>query len=212
MKRQYRSELRSAQARETRRVIVSAASRLFIEVGFGATTIDAVAEAAGVSRKTVFTAVGGKAELLKLAIEWAIAGDDDSVALTDRPEIVGLLQHRDPAVLLRGWAHLLVAIDARAAQLLRALETAAEVDAATRSMYERLHSQRLEDARLIVNRLVELDALSGETIADEAVDLAWLCGDPVLYDRLVRQRGWPIERFEQWVGHSLVRQLIGLPG
>ena len=212
MKRQYRSPLRSVQARETRRVIVSAASRLFIEVGFGATTIDAVAEAAGVSRKTVFTAVGGKAELLKLAIEWAIAGDDDAVVLAQRPETVGLLQESDPALLLRGWAQLLVEIDARVAQLMRALETAADVDVAARSLYERLQRQRLEDARAVVDRLVELGALSGDLVADEAADLAWLCGDPLLYDRLVRQRGWPIDRFEQWVRHSLVRQLTGVPG
>ena len=50
VKRDYRSELRTAQARQTRRSIVSEAARLFVEDGYGATTIDAVAEAAGVSR------------------------------------------------------------------------------------------------------------------------------------------------------------------
>lgn len=212
MKRQYRSTLRSAQARQTRRLIVSAASRLFIEEGFGATTVDAVAEAAGVSRKTVFTAVGGKVELLKLAIEWAIAGDDDSIALAERPEIVALLQQTDPVALLRRWAGLLVAIDARVAPLLRALEIAAEVDATARSLYERLQGQRLQDARTVVNRLIELGALRGDLTSEEAADMAWLCGDSSLYDRLVRQRQWPIERFEHWLGRSLVHQLIGLPG
>ena len=84
VKRDYRSELRTAQARETRRSIVSAASRLLVENGYGATTIDAIADAAGVSRKTVFTAVGGKLELLKTALDWAVAGDDRPVALADR--------------------------------------------------------------------------------------------------------------------------------
>jgi AcrR family transcriptional regulator len=206
-KRQYRSALRTAQARETRHVIVSAANRLFIEMGFGSTTVDAVADAAGVSRKTVFTAVGGKVELLKLAIEWAITGDNDPVALADRPEIVALLQQTDPAALLRGWARFLVEIDARVAPLLRALEIAAEVDTTARSLYEQLQSQRLEGARTIVNRLAELGALRGDLAPDEAADLAWLSGDPSFYDRLVRQRGWSIERFEQWVARGLVHQL-----
>jgi AcrR family transcriptional regulator len=205
--RQYRSALRTAQARETRRVIVSAASRLFIEDGFAATTIDAVADAAGVSRKTVFTAVGGKVDLLKLAIEWAVAGGADPVALADRPEIVGLLQQADAAVLLRGWARVLVQIDAKVAPLLRALEIAAEVDTTARSLYQQLQDQRLHDARTIVNRLVELGALSGELAPEEAADLAWLYGDPSLYDRLVRQRGWSIERFERWVARGLGHQL-----
>ena len=81
VKRQYRSDLRTSQARETRRAIVAAASRLFVERGYGATTIDAVADAAGVSRKTVFTAVGGKVDLLKVALDWAVAGDDRPVAV-----------------------------------------------------------------------------------------------------------------------------------
>src|SRR4051812_11217164 len=77
VKRPYSSTLRAAQARATRRAIVDAAARLFIELGYGATTVDAIAEAAGVSRKTVFTSVGGKADALKLAIDWAVTGDDE---------------------------------------------------------------------------------------------------------------------------------------
>ena len=43
VKRDYRSALRSEQARATRRAIVAAASQLFVENGYGATTIDAIA-------------------------------------------------------------------------------------------------------------------------------------------------------------------------
>jgi AcrR family transcriptional regulator len=100
---------------------VSAAARLFVEDGFGTTTIDGIAEAAGVSRKTVFTAVGGKVELLKLAIDWAVAGDDEPVPLAERPEIERLFRERDPAALLRGWVHLQVVIDSRVAGLYQAL-------------------------------------------------------------------------------------------
>src|SRR5689334_22312267 len=65
VKRAYSSDLRADQARRTRRQIVDAASALFTEHGFSATTVDAIAAEAGVSRKTVFTAVGGKVQLLK---------------------------------------------------------------------------------------------------------------------------------------------------
>jgi hypothetical protein len=43
----------------------------------------------------------------------------------------------------------------------------------------------------------------------EAVDVAWLAGDPALYDRLVRERGWSKRRFEQWLADTLVGQLLG---
>ena len=52
--RSYSSTLRADQARRTRRRIVDAAAELFAEHGYAGTTIDAIATAAGVSRKTVF--------------------------------------------------------------------------------------------------------------------------------------------------------------
>ena len=85
--RRYVSEVRDEQARRTRRAVVTAARELFLAQGYAATTIDAIAEAAHVSRRTVFNAVGGKLALLKLALDWAIVGDDEPVPLADRPAI-----------------------------------------------------------------------------------------------------------------------------
>ena len=105
-RRTYRSPLREEQARVTRRAIVETARELFIEVGYAATTIDAVADRAGVSRKTVFTSVGGKAVLLKLACDWALAGDDEPVPIDERPAAQQMLAETDPARLLSRWARL----------------------------------------------------------------------------------------------------------
>jgi AcrR family transcriptional regulator len=208
VKRQYRSELRTSQARETRRAIVAAASRLFVEHGYGATTIDAVADAAGVSRKTVFTAVGGKVELLKVALDWAVAGDDRPVALAERAELRQLLEQPDPAVLVTGWARLLAEIDARVAPLFQALEVAAGIDSEARELLEQSQHQRLDAARLIVERLRTLGALTNDLTESDAVDLAWLATDGALFDRLVRVRGWSTDRFAEWLAHTLLTQLV----
>ena len=85
--RPYRSTLRDEQARATQRRIVAAGHDLFVEQGYAPTTIDAIAAHAGVSRKTVFTSVGGKAAVLKLAWDWALAGDDEPVPMADRPDV-----------------------------------------------------------------------------------------------------------------------------
>ena len=74
--KRYASQVRDEQARRTRRAIVTAAHDLFLAQGYAATTIDAIAAAAHVSRRTVFNSVGGKAALLKLAWDWAVVGDD----------------------------------------------------------------------------------------------------------------------------------------
>ena len=208
VKRDYRSELRAAQALETRRSIVAAASKLFVEDGYGATTIDAVAEAAGVSRKTVFTAVGGKLDLLKVALDWAVAGDDRPVAVADRGEMRQIMAEDDAVALLRGCARVIVAITGRAAGLARALEVAAGIDPAARDLVEQARRHRLDDARMVVGRLRALGALTSDLTYDEAVDLVWLATDPVLFDRLVRVRGWSRRRFEKWLSQYLIGQLI----
>jgi AcrR family transcriptional regulator len=209
VKRDYHSALRATQAHATRRAIVEAASRLFVEQGFGATTIDAVASAAGVSRKTVFTSVGGKLELLKTALDWAVAGDDQPVALADRDVLQRLLAQDDPARLLAAWARVLVEVDVRVGPLMRALETAAGTDREAQALAEQSQRQRLEGARIIVRRLVTLEALKPGLSRREATDLAWLASDAVLYERLVRVRSWSDLRFEKWLAESLCRQLLG---
>ncbi|MGE2722556.1 TetR/AcrR family transcriptional regulator [Mycolicibacterium celeriflavum] len=208
VKRRYSSQLRAAQASETRRRIVATAERLFVEEGYAATTIDAVAAAAGVSRKTVFTSVGGKVDLLRIAMEWAVAGDDAPVALVDRREVRELLAENDAATLLRRWAAVITAIDARTAGLFTALEVAAGTDAEAGELAGGFEQQRLDGARRIVGRLAALKALNRALKRAEATDVAWLSTDPVLYDRLVRRRGWSSRRFETWLAESLCRQLL----
>jgi AcrR family transcriptional regulator len=209
VKRDYRSELRAAQAVQTRRSIVAAATRLFVQHGYGATTIDAVAKAAGVSRKTVFTAVGAKVDLLKIALDWAVAGDDRPVALADRDTLRELLEQSDPTVLLTGWGRLQAEIGARVAALVQALEVAAGTDGDARVLLAQVQEQRLDGARTIVKRLRKLGALTADLTVQEAVDLAWLATDAALFDRLVRVRGWSASRFGEWLGKNLCRQLLG---
>jgi len=208
VKRDYQSPLRTSQAEETRRTIVSAALRLFVADGYGATTIDAVAGAAGVSRKTVFTAVGGKVELLKTALDWAVAGDDRQVAVADRPRMRAVLDLRDPAQLLVAWAQLMVELDERAAGAFRALEVAAETDDDARRLLEESKQQRLDGAREVVKRLARLGALTNAMSRADAADVVWLAADPVLFDRLVRTRGWSVESFGTWLGKTLTTQLL----
>jgi AcrR family transcriptional regulator len=208
VKRDYRSELRATQAADTRRSIVSTAARLFAEDGYGATTIDAVANAAGVSRKTVFTAVGGKVELLKTALDWAVAGDDAPQAISERPAIRELLAGGDPVELLAGWVRAIVEIDVRVAGLFAALEIAADADDEARRLLQEYQRQRLAGGQEVVRRLSQLDALGDGLSSAKAGDVAWLATDPVIFTRFVKDRGWSVKVFEAWLQRSLVAQLL----
>jgi len=108
VKRAYQSKLRGAHAQSTREAVIAAAGRLFAERGYAATSIEDIAEAAGVSRATVFTSVGGKPILLKTALDVAIVGDDEPVPLPERPRSKAMPRRTGPAKVpgpLRGDGH-----------------------------------------------------------------------------------------------------------
>jgi len=211
VKRDYSSQLRAEQARKTRRVIVAAAARLFVEDGYGITTIDAVAEAAGVSRKTIFTAVGGKCQLLTTALEWALVGDDEPVPLAERPAVREIGRRTDPAAIIAGYVAVIVEIDSRVAELSQALVVAAGVDPEARAARDKRIGQRLAGARAFVKHLANHDGLRADLDAASAADIVWLHSDPVLYHRLVIERHWPQKRFTTWLQRTLTVQLCPPP-
>ena len=207
--RSYSSTLRADQARRTRRRIVDAAAELFAEHGYAGTTIDAIATAAGVSRKTVFDSVGGKAQLMKLAYDFAIVGDDEPVPLADRPEMRAMLAEPDYGKRLAMYASLVVRIDRRLSSAWRAFEGAATSDPEAAKFYVAMVQQRRQAMREAAQMFADAGALRPDLDIEVAADLMWFYNDPSLYDKLVRQRGWSVDRFQAWLAEALQVQLLG---
>src|ERR1700678_532295 len=89
-RRSYDNTRREAGARQTRRTIVTAAQKLFVELGYPVASFPAIADEAGVSVQTVFVHFPAKRDLLKEVIDQAIAGDDEPLAVRDRPEVAAI--------------------------------------------------------------------------------------------------------------------------
>src|SRR5690349_4388687 len=87
VKRRYDSTRRLQQARENRQRILVAAQELFVDQGYGSTTIADVARTAGVAVETVYAAFRNKPSLLHRAWDVAVGGDEQDVHLLDRPEM-----------------------------------------------------------------------------------------------------------------------------
>jgi len=208
VKKPYTSTLRAAQARATRRAIVDAAARLFTQRGYGATTVDAIAEAAGVSRKTVFTSVGGKTEALKLAIDWAIAGDDDPVPMLERPHIKAMQHEPDARRILASHARHVRQTAARTAPLHQVIQAAAGLDADIRALAEEGRAQRIRGMRVIAQALADRGALKPGLTPHEAADVLWLLNDPGVYHRLVIEQKWTPDRYQDWLADALISLLI----
>ena len=208
VKKPYNSALRSAQARATRRAIVDAAARLFIERGYGATTVDAIAEAAGVSRKTVFTSVGGKTEALKLAMDWAIVGDDEPVPMLERPHIKAMQHEPDARRILTGYAGAVREAGARTAPLHEVVRAAAGLDEEIRALAEEGRAQRIRGMRFMAQHLARRGALKPDLTPLEAADILWLLNDPSVYHRLVIEQHWSPDRYQDWLADALISLLI----
>jgi AcrR family transcriptional regulator len=208
VKKSYWSPLRAAQARATQRAIVDAAARLFIERGYGPTTVDAIAEAAGVSRKTVFTSVGGKADALKLAIDWAIVGDDEPVPMLQRPHVQAGMAEPDGRRILTAYAADVRQAHARIAPLVAVVQEASGFEPALRALSEQGKKQRLEGMKVLARVLADRGALKPGLSVPEVADILTLFNDPSVYQRLVVERHWSEDRYQEWMGEALVALLV----
>ena len=207
VKRHYASAVRAEQVRATRRAVVEAARELFVRQGWTATSIEQVAAAAGVSRATVFT-VGGKPELLKLAYDTAIGGDDEDIAVADRPAVRSLSAAPDLDTLVARYVELVVATGARVAGIYLALRAAAAADDRVRALFAEVQAQRLTGATGFVATLTARGWLRPGLDPAVAADVLWTLLDPSLHAALVHDRGWPPERFAAWWERTLRAQLL----
>lgn len=207
-RRPYRSTLREEQARATRRAIVEAGAALFVERGFAGTTVDAIAERAGVSRKTVFTSVGGKVAVLKDAFDWALAGDDAPVPLGDRPAVRDFLTETDPATAVEKWARVMSEIAGRLAYIHPALVAAADVDPEAAELNETSERNRLHGARTFVRHLREIGGLREDVSVKRGAAVAALLMDPLGYRRLVLGDGWREKEYAAWVARMAAASLL----
>ena len=205
----YTSPLREAQAQRTRELIVSAASRLFATRGYAGTSMDDIAAAAGVSRATVFNAVGGKAQLLKTALDVAIVGDDDPRSLPERERSRAIRAEPDPRRYLERYAAFVAEANGRVAPITEAMRGAAGADADARLVWTKHQAERRIGAANVVADVVNKGGLRRGVSRDEAADIVWVLIDATVYAQLVFERGWTPSRYESWLAATLKQQLVG---
>jgi AcrR family transcriptional regulator len=212
VKRSYDSRLRDARAEATRLAIVAAAGRLFAERGYAATSMEEIAAAAGVGRATVFTAVGGKTELLTEAYRLAVRGPANAnTPLGQQARSRRISAEADAHKLLAGYAGVMVEVGRRLAPLYEAVRAAAHADPEARELWQLITEERRTAATGIVRRLAERKALLHDLDRQSASDILWVLNDPALYQLLVTQRRWTQRRFRSWLTGTMQTQLLEPP-
>ncbi len=197
-KRRYDSPLRAAQAATSRAAILTAARELFIDQGYGATTVDQIAQRAGVSKPTVFSAVGNKAEVLKVVRDIAMSGDDDPRSVTDRDDVAAIAAAGDRDHAIELTAEHIVDVVARYHQVHEVIRGASGTDPVVAELWETAERERRIGAGHLLERL---GAPAGP--GPRAVDRLWLLMAPDNYFRLVIRRDWSRGDFERWLADQI---------
>lgn len=184
---------------------MDAGRALFVERGYAATTVVDIATVAGVAPATVNAAFGGKAGLLKRLVDVAIVGDDEPVPVSERDIARRIAAEPDPRRQIELLVESLAETHDRLADLDDVLTQAAGADERVRSERVRDQQRRREGMREFV-ALVRPTALAVD--AETAADVVWALTEPRLYLGLVRERGWTVERYRQWLVEQLTSGLL----
>lgn len=197
-----------ARTRRTRAAVIDAARTLFAERGYAATTIEAISEAADTPQPTIYRLFGSKLGILKALIDVSIAGDDEEVAMLDRPQVRELLAEPDPRGRLAGFAALLSDVMARAAPVHRLVADAARSEQDAAALLADIARQREDGQRRVARSLARSGALRPSLRERDAADIIYALASPELYSLLVFDRGWTGERYQNWMTSILSDQLL----
>ena len=195
-----RPGLRQRHALETRSAIVEAARDLFLERGYVATTIEAIAARTGVAVSTVYLVFGSKRALLRAIRErWHEQSQikrvlEEASTRKSARERIEMLAHGTRAQWEAGPAIVMIykgaaAVDPEAADELR---------------------KALAGRRATLDRFVEAMAgllRQGLEAGEAAAILRALCCYEV-YQELVTESGWTADRYEEWLSRTLKAQLL----
>jgi AcrR family transcriptional regulator len=191
--------------------VVDAARTLFLERGYGTTTIEAISALSDVPPATVYRLFSSKSGILKALLDVSIVGDDEAVPLSDRPPVQSLFADPDPKKQLEGFVGIAAQINARTAPIYRILVSAANSDPDAAALLDELTHQRQEGQGKIARSLARAGALRPKLRARDAADIIHALMSPEVYRLLVVDKGWQPARYEQWLTALLVDQLLA-PG
>lgn len=197
--RPYSSARRTEQAAETRRKIAAAARRLFVARGFAGTTIELIAEKAGVAAPTIYATYGSKRAILHQLFEDIVAKE------TLRADLAA---EADPRRQLRLIVEFDVRLFTEAGDIFGALRAAGLQDRTLYRLRVEGEMRRRRGLAQIVRSWSERGALRKGLLEQEALDVMWAMLSDLVYTLFTRENHWPVERYKEWLAATLDSLLL----
>lgn len=203
-----RRTLRAEQAEQTRQRIIDAATSLFLDRGYAATTIESIATRAGVAVETVYSRFRNKANLLRAILEIGIVGSRDGRDLFDHPVIAQIRAATDQPRQVQLLAAFSRGILERTDTAHRVLRSAAAADPQAAELQQQDTQRRCDGQRIYIDMLLANGPLRGGLTPGQAADTYSTLASPDTYAFLIRDRGWTPDQFQQWLAETLTRSLL----
>ena len=207
-RRKYDSSRRKARALETEHQMVLAARDLFVERGYVGTTIEQIAQRAGVAVETVYSTFGSKREILARLVKVSIVGDQSPVPLLERPGPQAVRQERDQRRQIALFARDMRDIMSRMGPIFMIMHTAAETEPDIATLLRTMLNDRLDGMAYFVRCLLANGPLSNQMSVEDAAETVWAVTSGELHQLLTLYRGWSGDRYETWLRDTLTRLLL----
>ncbi|MFI6984277.1 TetR/AcrR family transcriptional regulator [Embleya sp. NPDC050154] len=202
-----RPDKRAERSRLTRERIVAAARDLFVAQGYGATSLQEVADRAGVAVQTVYFVFRNKRALFKDVVDTSIAGDAEPVATMDRDWFHSACAEPTAAGQLRAHIRGVRDILGRVAPIVPLIAAAAATDPEIAAQWPAGPDPRYTVQHAAAKALTSKPDARPDIDAARAADLLYGLLSPELYLIFVRDRGWSPDAWEEWVGATLTAHL-----
>jgi AcrR family transcriptional regulator len=205
-KRKYDSSHRKGQALETQAQILGAAQGLFIERGYEGTSIDAIAQRAGVAPETIYSIFGNKRAILSRVVDVAIVGDSDPIPLLARSYIKEVEAETNQHRQIEMFAKRIQMIMSSVAPLFEVMRSASKTEPEIAALLKKYLNGRIQG----MNYFFDCVRANGELRMDKqtAVETLWTMTSAEVYNLLMRDRGWSAKEYEHWLAEMLTRLLL----
>ncbi|GAA3420754.1 TetR/AcrR family transcriptional regulator [Streptosporangium vulgare] len=202
-----RPDKRAERSRRTREKIIEAARELFLAQGYGATSLQEVADRAGVAVQTVYFVFGNKRTLFKDVVDTSIAGDTEPVATMDQEWFRAACAAPTAAEQLRAHVRGTREILGRVAPIMPLIATAVATDPQIAAQWPEGPDPRYTVQHAAAQALAGKPDVRPDVSVVMATDLLFGLLSPQLYLLFVQDRGWSPERWEEWACATLTAQL-----
>ncbi|MET7642487.1 helix-turn-helix domain-containing protein [Streptomyces sp. NPDC005426] len=203
---------RAERSRRTRAKIVEAARDLFVAQGYGATSLQEIADRAGVAVQTVYFVFRNKRTLFKDVVDTSIAGDTEPVATMDREWFRAACAEPTAVGQLRAHVHGTREILGRVAPIMPLIATASATDPEIAAQWPDGPDPRYTVQYAAAEALVRKPDTRPGLSVEKAADLLFGLLSPQLYLIFVRDRDWSPDTWEEWARTALTSQLCADPG